>query len=508
VDQKHKNVAKTHFILIIMGFLAVVGVLTLSTSIGFSNLNQINARLQEVVQQNNGKSILMTRMRDVIRERMLIVYAVVNLRDPFEQDEYQEKYSGFASQFIDARDKLTALGLTDEQKQQLDGQRKILGEAQVILNQVFDLVRAEQYEEASKQAVKAHEMNNRVLVELQEMRELQQKIAESSVAESGVATAMARKKILSLVALAIGISAVIIGFVLLIIRRQDKALTKVMQELEDANVNLEKRVVERTNELMSTKAENMRMSAELEVTHQLQEMLLPRDEELLQVKGLDIAGFMEPADEVGGDYYDVLNYDGRTIIGIGDVTGHGLESSVIMLMVQMAVRTLAVSKELDPVRYLNVLNRAVYDNVQRMGSHKNLTLSLLEYQDGALNLYGQHEEMIVVRKATGALERIDTVDLGFPIGLQDDISAFVHTHQIQLAPGDVVVLFTDGIPEAENDRKEYYLIDRLCDVVKTNFARPVNEIRQAVVDDVRRHIGSHKVYDDITLLVLKQQEVA
>ena len=120
MDQKHKNVAKTHFILIIVGFLAVVGVLTLSTSIGFSNLNQINARLQEVVQQNNGKSILMTRMRDVIRERMLIVYAVVNLRDPFEQDAYQEKYSGFASQFIDARDKLTALGLTEEQKQQLD----------------------------------------------------------------------------------------------------------------------------------------------------------------------------------------------------------------------------------------------------------------------------------------------------------------------------------------------------------------------------------------------------
>lgn len=508
MDQKHKNVAKTHFILIVVGFLAVIGVLTLSASIGFKNINDINARLQEVVQQNNVKSLLMTRMRDVIRERMLIVYAVVNERDPFEQDEYQSKYSGFASQFIDTRDKLSAVGLTEEQKAQLDGQRKILGEAQVILNQVFDLVRAEQYEEASKQAIKAHEMNNRVLTELQEMRELQQKIAESSVRESATASAMARQKILSLVLLAIGISTVIIGFVLFIIRRQDKALTQAMLELEDINVNLERRVVERTNELMSTKAENMRMSAELEVTHQLQHMLLPREEELLQVKGLDIAGFMEPADEVGGDYYDVLNYDGRTIIGIGDVTGHGLESSVIMLMVQMAVRTLAVSKELDPVRYLNVLNRTVYDNVQRMGSHKNLTLALLEYDAGKLTLYGQHEEMIVVRKETGNVERIDTIDLGFPIGLQDDISGFVHTHHIRLDPGDVAVLFTDGIPEAENNRREYYQIERLCDVIKANFTRPVDEIRQAVVDDVRQHIGEHKVYDDITLLVLKQQNMA
>ena len=505
MDQKHKNVAKTHFILIIVGFLAVIGVLTLSASIGFKNINDINARLQEVVQQNNVKSLLMTRMRDVIRERMLIVYAVVNVRDPFEQDELQEKYSGFASQFVDARDKLAALRLTEEQVRQLDGQRKTLGEAQVILNQVFELVRGEQYEEASNQAIKAHEMNNRVLTELQEMRELQQKIAESSVTESGEATARARQKIIFLVSLAIGISAVIIGFVLFIIRRQDKALTQTMEELEDVNLNLEKRVVERTNELMSTKAENMRMSAELEVTHQLQHMLLPREEELLQVKGLDIAGFMEPADEVGGDYYDVLTYDGRTIIGIGDVTGHGLESSVIMLMAQMAVRTLAVSRELDPVKYLNILNRTIFDNVQRMGSHKNLTLALLEYDAGNLKLYGQHEEMIVVRKETGALERIDTIDLGFPIGLQDDISDFIHTHEIKLAPGDVAVLFTDGIPEAENFRKEYYQVERLCDVIKANFTRPVNEIRQAVIDDVRRHIGDHIVYDDITLVVLKQQ---
>lgn len=400
---------------------------------------------------------------------------------------------------------LTAAQLTEAQKEQLSKQRKILGEAQIILNQVFDLVRAEQYEEASKQALKAHEMNNRVLTELQEMRELQQKIAESSVSESGAETAKARQKIFFLVVVAAFISALIISFVLFTIRRQDKALTQAMQELEDVNLNLEKRVVERTNELMSAKAENMRMSAELEVTHQLQHMLLPREEELLQVKGLDIAGFMEPADEVGGDYYDVLTYDGRTIIGIGDVTGHGLESSVIMLMAQMAVRTLAVSKELDPVKYLNVLNRAIYDNVQRMGSHKNLTLALLEYDAGNLKLYGQHEELIIVRKETGALERIDTIDLGFPIGLQDDISGFVHTHRVKLAPGDVAVLFTDGIPEAENSRKEYYQVERLCEVIKANFTRPVKEIRQAVIDAVRQHIGNHKVYDDITLVVMKQQ---
>ncbi|NJS41853.1 SpoIIE family protein phosphatase, partial [Candidatus Gracilibacteria bacterium] len=161
------------------------------------------------------------------------------------------------------------------------------------------------------------------------------------------------------------------------------------------------------------KAENTRMSAELEVTRKIQQMLLPKDRELHEVSGLDIAGFMESADEVGGDYYDVLQQDGRVKIGIGDVTGHGLESGVLMIMVQTAVRTLLAYNEPDPVRFLSAVNRAIYDNVQRMKSDKNASLALLDYEEGMLKLSGQHEEMIVVRSG-GIVERFDTIDLGFP----------------------------------------------------------------------------------------------
>jgi len=84
------------------------------------------------------------------------------------------------------------------------------------------------------------------------------------------------------------------------------------------------------------KEENLRMGAELNIAKQLQQMVLPKEEELQQIEGLDIAGFMEQADEVGGDYYDVLEHNGQIKIGIGDVTGHGLESGVLMLMVQTA----------------------------------------------------------------------------------------------------------------------------------------------------------------------------
>ncbi|WP_442927869.1 PP2C family protein-serine/threonine phosphatase [Microcoleus sp. A003_D6] len=111
------------------------------------------------------------------------------------------------------------------------------------------------------------------------------------------------------------------------------------------------------------KAENMRMSAELDVTRKIQQMLLPKDLELNEVVGLDIAGFMEAADEVGGDYYDVLQHEGRVKIGIGDVTVHGLESGVLMIMVQTAVRTLLAYNEPDPVRFLSAINSVIYDNV-------------------------------------------------------------------------------------------------------------------------------------------------
>ncbi|MFW9264764.1 DAHL domain-containing protein, partial [Nostoc sp. CALU 546] len=197
------------------------------------------------------------------------------------------------------------------------------------------------------------------------------------------------------------------------------------------------------------KLENLRMSAELDITRRLQKMILPKDSELDQILGLEIAGFMESADEVGGDYYDVLTNDSSAKIGIGDVTGHGLESGVLMLMVQTAIRTLQESNETDPVRFMDILNRTIYKNVERMNTDKNLTLALLDYHQGQLSISGQHEEMVIVR-SSGKVERVETMELGFPIGLVSDIGNFIAQTQVQLYSGDVVVLYTDGITEAED----------------------------------------------------------
>ena len=278
---------------------------------------------------------------------------------------------------------------------------------------------------------------------------------------------------------------------------------------------LEQKVEERTAQLAQANTEiiklnerlqedNLRMSAELDITRELQQMILPKTSELQQIPGLDIAGFMEPATEVGGDYYDVLNQDGRIKIGIGDVTGHGLESGVVMIMAQTAVRALLANNETDAVRFLSAVNQTIYGNVQRMNADKMLSLALLDYQDGTVRISGQHEEVILIR-ADGSLELIDTIDLGFPIGLESDVADFISESEIVLNPGDGIVLYTDGITEAENPEKELYGLERLCEVVRQNYNLSATEMQENIIADVRRYIDTQEVFDDITLLVLKQK---
>lgn len=298
--------------------------------------------------------------------------------------------------------------------------------------------------------------------------------------------------------------------------RLGQAFNGMAAEIERHTHNLEDLVRQRTTDLEEAnhaitelnkqlETENWRMKAELEVTRQLQQMILPKERELVEAVGLDISGFMEPADDVGGDYYDVICQDGQVKIGIGDVTGHGLESGVLMIMVQAAVRTVLTNSNNGVAAALNQVNRAVYQNVQRMETDKNMTLSLLEYADGNLRVSGQHEQMIVVRR-TGRVELVDTVDLGLPVGLESDISEFIAQSEVRLEVGDVVVLYTDGIPEAANAAGQLYGLPRLCQMISANLDKSAQEIKQNIIADLRAYIGDQKVWDDITLLVLKQKE--
>ena len=295
------------------------------------------------------------------------------------------------------------------------------------------------------------------------------------------------------------------------------AFNMMSVEIKDYTENLEGKVAERTAELSSAnqriqelnaslKDDNRRMSAELDVAKQLQMMVLPSEEEITEFKDVDIACFMTPADEVGGDYYDILPLQkGGMLIGIGDVTGHGLSSGVLMLMAQTAIRTLSSYIDIDMKEFINRVNTVLYQNIQRINEDKNMTLALIHYKANTYTIVGQHESVLVCR-ANGKIENIETFDLGLFVGMEEDISDFTNTHQFSLSKDDVMLLYTDGITEAINMKEEEFGVEGLHDLLQKYHDLPAKEISENIKHDLMGYIGDAEIYDDITLVIFKQEK--
>ena len=155
-------------------------------------------------------------------------------------------------------------------------------------------------------------------------------------------------------------------------------------------------------------------------------------------------------------------------------------------------------------RILVLLNQVIYRNMARIRDDKNMTMAIVRYRDQEFNVVGQHESVLICRN-DGTIEDIDTLDLGLPLGLVDDIEDFVALKQFKLNPGDVMVLYSDGITEAEDDKGEQYTFDKMTNALLNAYEKSAKEIRDHLIDDVYDFIGETKIYDDISLMVLKQK---
>jgi sigma-B regulation protein RsbU (phosphoserine phosphatase) len=293
------------------------------------------------------------------------------------------------------------------------------------------------------------------------------------------------------------------------------AFTIMSKEIKQYTEHLEDMVQERTEELEQAltkisvlndrlKDENLRLSAELDVAKRLQLMVLPGKQELSSIKDLDIACMMSPADEVGGDYFDCFKSDGSVKFGIGDVTGHGLSAGVIMLMAQTAIKTISLMGERNMKKFLSLVNKVLYSNIERITEDRSMTLSLLDYKNRTYTITGQHETVILCRK-NGRIELKDTKDLGIFVGFEPDISDFIGEIKFNLDPGDLLVLYTDGVTEAVNENREEFGLTRLCDAVAENHTLPSTAILEKIVDRLQAFIGKAVVYDDFSLMVIKQK---
>jgi sigma-B regulation protein RsbU (phosphoserine phosphatase) len=294
------------------------------------------------------------------------------------------------------------------------------------------------------------------------------------------------------------------------------ALQQLLEVFEQTTLDQSARLEEviRDNELKSQQvleAERERavwaieraraLEQELEIARQIQTSILPRT---MHVAGLDIAAHMLPADQVGGDYYDVIPKGDGCWIGIGDVTGHGLNAGLVMMMTQSIVAALAtIDPTATPTRVLGALNSVLFENIRtRMLQDDHVTLTLLRYKpDGEVVFAGAHEDILVSR-ADGTCEVVSTP--GPWVGAIKDISDVTRDSMFRLNDGDVMVLHTDGVTEARNARREEFGVGRLAEVLSRARGRPSAEISTSILHSVTK--WSDRQRDDITLVVAKYQD--
>ena len=211
-------------------------------------------------------------------------------------------------------------------------------------------------------------------------------------------------------------------------------------ELEDTNVVLE-------TSRADLKQARDRLWSEMEVAQRIQTSLLPKNRRL---GPWELEASMSPAEEVGGDYYDFFETPhGERWLAIGDVSGHGVESGLVMMMTQTAIATLVnANPNRTPSDVFVHTNRVIRDNVARLGGHRYMTLNVVRVEDTRLIVAGKHQDFFVWRAKTGVVEII--TNEGPWIGVVDDVRRSVEDQTLSLEVGDWVLLHTDGLTEAAN----------------------------------------------------------
>ena len=248
--------------------------------------------------------------------------------------------------------------------------------------------------------------------------------------------------------------------------------------------------------------ERRRMTSELDIAAQIQRDVLPKTAP--ESTGLDIVAKTRPAAEIGGDSFDFLKTaDGKqTILYIGDVTGHGVPSGIIMMMVNTLVRSMlemGLSSSKDLVVLVNKLLSP------KISSRLFMTLVMLRWDAEHQKMHytgAGHEHILVYRQKTEKVEPIRSG--GIALGMIPDNSLIAQEKEIPLEIGDAIVLYSDGMTEAKNKTGEMYTLERMVQSLQKNGYFPSAEsIFDHVTKDFQAFVGEYVQIDDCTMIVIK-----
>ncbi|MEZ6185541.1 MAG: SpoIIE family protein phosphatase [Planctomycetota bacterium] len=257
--------------------------------------------------------------------------------------------------------------------------------------------------------------------------------------------------------------------------------------------------------LYSQVAVQQRIESEIAIASQLQADLCPKV--LPRIQGIEYCGFMQPAREVGGDYYDFVEDPERLgqhlSIVVGDVSGKGLGAGMVAVMARCFLRSmLGAYGPDDPSMLLTYLNATLTGEL-KPGSFMTMLLLTWDAQRSAARYASAgHENLIVWRQSTRQAEVIPSG--GSPLGLSVTTGSRTPNTEIPLQPGDTLVLYTDGVTEAMDPKDEEYTLERLVDLVNAHGGGSPQRIQDALLADLNAHRGPREPSDDITFVILRR----
>jgi sigma-B regulation protein RsbU (phosphoserine phosphatase) len=243
---------------------------------------------------------------------------------------------------------------------------------------------------------------------------------------------------------------------------------------------------------------NRKMAQELALAGEVQRSFLPRD--LPELPGWQLTATLKPARETSGDFYDFIHLpNGRLGIVVADVCDKGAGAALYMALSWTLIRTYAVEYPAQPEIVLSAVNRRI---VKDTTTKRFVTVmyGILDLDTGAL-VYcnaGHWGPYLFGARDSGDVRRL--IRTGMPLGIFGDETW--EQGSVQLAPGDVLVLYTDGITEAQDAQGAFLGEDRLLASVRPNLRRPAREIQDAILECVQRFMGDTPQSDDIALVVL------
>jgi serine phosphatase RsbU (regulator of sigma subunit) len=246
--------------------------------------------------------------------------------------------------------------------------------------------------------------------------------------------------------------------------------------------------------------EKERLAEELRLGREIQTQLLPKEVPIIE--GLSIAGFMEPAKEIGGDYFDYLPLtEGRLAVVIGDVSGKGVGAGLLMAVAKTAIHTIS-TQNVNPRQVMVNTNNILY---QYMQGEKFMTMLYLEYNPKLQKfVYSSAGHEHILHYKVKENRCIPIKSGGFMLGMLPEIQDMLEDKEIILEQGDKIVLYTDGVTEAENSQKERFGLPRLIKAVESHPEKGAQGLLESLKSQINNFIGTHPQYDDITLISMEK----